>query len=226
MRNLDANSERDGGGPWIVAIGACGDEGLHNIRALLHAFGPDFPAIVMVVLHRAFERPSLLHEVLRAAARRPVYVADDQERLEVGHCYIGEPASHLTLLEHSVGRSRQAPSRPDGRLSSSDRWRPTRAGAASASCSPARRTQALPKKRARSARRTKTGRWRRSVPRGTATHRRSAPTSLQAVRGRISAQACWRICSAMAVCASSACLASSTHAFMSCATSFMPSWPA
>lgn len=93
----------DGGRPWIVAIGASGDEGLQNIRALLQAFGPDFPAIVMVVLHRAFERPSLLREVLRAATRMPVYVADDQERLEAGHCYIGEPASHLTLLAHSVG---------------------------------------------------------------------------------------------------------------------------
>ena len=96
-------TSRDPKPEWIVAIGASGDEGLINIKSLLQALGPNLRAIVMVVLHRSYERPSALGEVLRAASPMPVFVASDMERMEVGSCYIGKPAAHLTLLGRSTG---------------------------------------------------------------------------------------------------------------------------
>ena len=89
--------------PYIVAIGASGDEGLRNIKALLTALGSAPAAIVMVVLHRLFDRPSQLRAVLQTATAMPVIVAADGEKLEVGCCYIGEPAAHLTLMASSYG---------------------------------------------------------------------------------------------------------------------------
>ena len=97
------SGSEDAGSAWIVAIGASGDEGLRNIKSLLQAIGPDLKAVVMVVLHRPYERPSFLRQVLAAATAMPVFVASDMERLEVGSCYIGEPAAHLTLLERRLG---------------------------------------------------------------------------------------------------------------------------
>lgn len=88
---------------WTIAIGASGSDGLRDIRDLLQELGPALPAVVMVVLHRGFDRPSHLRQVLATASAMPVLIADDQERLEAGRCYIGEPAAHLTLLAHGRG---------------------------------------------------------------------------------------------------------------------------
>ena len=57
----------------------------------------------MVVLHRLFDRPSRLRDVLQTATQMPVVVATDGEKLRVGTCYIGEPAAHLTLMASSYG---------------------------------------------------------------------------------------------------------------------------
>ncbi|RYB03335.1 chemotaxis protein CheB [Lichenibacterium ramalinae] len=89
--------------PWIVAVGASGDDGLRDIKALLRALGPDPDAVVMVVLHRLFDRPSHLRAVLQAGTDMAVIVAGSPEKLRPGCCYIGEPASHLTLLAASYG---------------------------------------------------------------------------------------------------------------------------
>ncbi len=87
--------------PWFIAVGASGSEGLNDIKALLVALGPLSNAIMMVVLHRPFDKPSYLREVLQTATRSPVLVAEQGLKLEVGCCYIGEPAAHLTLLAAS-----------------------------------------------------------------------------------------------------------------------------
>ncbi len=87
--------------PWIIAIGASGDEGLRDIRTLLGLLDPNDVAVVMVVLHRRFDGPSHLRQVLQAGTKMPVIVADDGEKLAPGCCYIGEPAAHLTLLARS-----------------------------------------------------------------------------------------------------------------------------
>lgn len=89
--------------PWIVAIGASGDDGLRDIKALLRALGASPNAIVMVVLHRLFDRQSHLRHVLQAGTDMAVIVAGSLEKLRPGCCYIGEPAAHLTLMAASYG---------------------------------------------------------------------------------------------------------------------------
>lgn len=76
---------------------------MRNIKDLLAALGPTPKAIVMVVLHRLFDRPSRLREVLQVASDMPVIVAADGQKLRSGCCYIGEPAAHLTLMAASYG---------------------------------------------------------------------------------------------------------------------------
>jgi two-component system, chemotaxis family, protein-glutamate methylesterase/glutaminase len=92
-----------GQGPWIVAIGASGAEGLDDIRALLGALPATLSAIVMVVLHRPWDRPTQLQAILARVSRLPIVIAAQGERFEVGTVYIGEPSEHLTLAAHSLG---------------------------------------------------------------------------------------------------------------------------
>jgi two-component system chemotaxis response regulator CheB len=90
-------------GSWIVAIGASGAEGLDDICALLSALPATLPAIVMVVLHRPWNRPTQLQAVLAQRSRLPIVIAAQGERFEAGTVYIGEPSEHLTLAAHSFG---------------------------------------------------------------------------------------------------------------------------
>ncbi len=92
-----------GQGPWIVAIGASGAEGLDDIRALLGALPATLPAIVMVVLHRPWDRPTRLQAILARVSRLPIVIAAQGERFEAGTVYIGEPSEHLTLVARSFG---------------------------------------------------------------------------------------------------------------------------
>jgi two-component system chemotaxis response regulator CheB len=86
---------------WIVAIGASGGEGLEDICLLLAALPKDLNAIVMVVLHRPWDKSSTLVDVLSKRSRIPVMIASQGDRLVPGMAYIGEPSVHLTLLERS-----------------------------------------------------------------------------------------------------------------------------
>ncbi|MGA7327883.1 MAG: chemotaxis protein CheB [Rhodomicrobium sp.] len=89
--------------PWVVAIGASGGEGLHDIREILAALPPTLPAIVLIVLHRPFHEPSELASVLAQSSKLPIVTAAQQERFQIGTAYIGEPAEHLTLAANSFG---------------------------------------------------------------------------------------------------------------------------
>lgn len=88
--------------PWTIAVGASGGEGLQDLQKLLHEW-PDLNAVVMIVLHRPWAAISHLREVLQRSSRMPVIIADEDERLLPGRVYIGEPASHLTLISRTVG---------------------------------------------------------------------------------------------------------------------------
>jgi two-component system chemotaxis response regulator CheB len=81
-----------------IAIGASGREGLEDIQELLAALSHPLRAIMLVVLHRPADRPSVLRQVLARATRIPVRIAAQGETLEEGAVYIGEPAQHLTML--------------------------------------------------------------------------------------------------------------------------------
>ncbi|RYF23801.1 MAG: chemotaxis protein CheB [Oxalobacteraceae bacterium] len=97
--------------PWFVAVGASGGEGLLDIRALLAALARPLQAVVLVVLHRPWDRPSHLRAILAQACPHPVLIADEGKRFEPGSVYIGEPAQHLTLATRSFGQIVDDPQR-------------------------------------------------------------------------------------------------------------------
>src|SRR5438067_1593663 len=82
--------------PDIIAIGASAG-GLTAISRLLAQLPADLPASVLVVLHRPHEQTSSLREILTRKTRLRVVLAREDEALEHGTCYIGEPRRHLTL---------------------------------------------------------------------------------------------------------------------------------
>jgi two-component system chemotaxis response regulator CheB len=54
-----------------------------------------------VVLHRPWARLSRLRDILARASHLPVIIAEEGDRLQIGTCYIREPAEHLTLAARS-----------------------------------------------------------------------------------------------------------------------------
>jgi len=92
------------GCPWFVAIGASGGEGLEDIKTVLRALPSSLNAVVLIVLHRPWDKPSHLVEVLGRASKMPVCVAQEGERFTAGWAYVGEPADHLTLAASTFGQ--------------------------------------------------------------------------------------------------------------------------
>lgn len=86
---------------WIIAIGASGGKGLEDICVLLANVPSDLDAIILIVLHRPWDEPSHLAEVLSRRSQIPVQIAGQGERLVAGTAYIGEPSAHLTILERT-----------------------------------------------------------------------------------------------------------------------------
>jgi chemotaxis response regulator CheB len=97
--------------PWFIAIGASGPQGLTDIRELLHALPAGVNAVVMIVLHRPWDKVSHLQSILARASCIPVVIAGDGDRFEAGVAYIGEPAAHLTLVARSFGELVEDPQR-------------------------------------------------------------------------------------------------------------------
>jgi two-component system chemotaxis response regulator CheB len=97
--------------PWIVAVGASGADGLNDIRELLGALPSTLAAIIMVVLHRPWGRPSQLQATLGRTSGLPIVIAAQGERFEAGTVYIGGPAEHLTLAANSFGKLIDDPDR-------------------------------------------------------------------------------------------------------------------
>jgi two-component system chemotaxis response regulator CheB len=86
---------------FFVAVGASGRDGLRDIEALINAFPPRLPAVVLIVLHRPSDMISHLCGVLSRGCSMPVYIAEEGEQYHAGACYIGEPAAHLALAARS-----------------------------------------------------------------------------------------------------------------------------
>jgi len=89
--------------PWFVAIGASGGQGLNDIKDLLAVLPPNLDAVVMVVLHRPWESPSYLRNILDRATAMNVQIASQGDQLDVGTVYVGEPSDHLTLAARCLG---------------------------------------------------------------------------------------------------------------------------
>jgi two-component system chemotaxis response regulator CheB len=100
--------------PWIIAIGASGADGLSDIKELLGALPSTLAAIIMVVLHRPWDRPTQLQAVLGQVSRFPIVIAAQGECFETGTVYIGEPSEHLTLAANSFGKLVDDPDRHYG----------------------------------------------------------------------------------------------------------------
>src|ERR671938_1120049 len=101
---MPSSSDRAPAPPsWLVAIGASGRAGLHDLKALVAALAPATNAVVLIAVHQAVDWPGHLRAYLAGATAMPVHVAGEGERFERGHCYIGEPAAHLTLAARSFG---------------------------------------------------------------------------------------------------------------------------
>ena len=99
------------GQSWFVAIGASGGDGLDDIMAVLRELPPSLNAVVLIVLHRLWDKPSHLAAVLGRAAHMPVCVALDGGRFAPGTAYVGAPADHLTLAANSFGQLIDDPDR-------------------------------------------------------------------------------------------------------------------
>lgn len=97
--------------PWIIAIGASGSGGISDIQELLEDLPAGLRAVVLVVLHRSWEHPSYLRDVLGWRSHHRILVASDGERFEPGTVYIGEPSEHLRLAENSFGELLHDPER-------------------------------------------------------------------------------------------------------------------
>jgi two-component system, chemotaxis family, protein-glutamate methylesterase/glutaminase len=80
----------------IIAIGASAG-GVEAVSHLLGRFPRHLPAAVLVVVHRAPDRPSHLHQVLSRATHLRVRLAHEGDALEQGTCFVSGPERHLTL---------------------------------------------------------------------------------------------------------------------------------
>ncbi|MHB8286740.1 MAG: chemotaxis protein CheB [Caulobacteraceae bacterium] len=89
--------------PWFIAVGASGSNGLRDIQTLLANLICPLPAVVLVVLHRPWDKPSHLRSILARCSNLPVAIAAEGEKFEAGVIYIGEPEAHLTLAARSFG---------------------------------------------------------------------------------------------------------------------------
>jgi two-component system chemotaxis response regulator CheB len=80
----------------MVVVGVSG-MGLCDLSAFLAAVPADFAAPILAVLHRSPDYESGLREILAAQSAVPVVIADNDELLLPGICYIGRPTQHLMI---------------------------------------------------------------------------------------------------------------------------------
>lgn len=82
--------------PEAIAIGGSAGA-LDVLNLLLPALPAGFPASVIVVLHVAPGRPSLLVNIFAARCALPVIEASDKEPLRAGCIYFAPPSYHLLV---------------------------------------------------------------------------------------------------------------------------------
>jgi len=93
LRQLDKGPPQR---PDIVAIGASAG-GVEAVLSLLERFPANFPAAVLVVVHRPVETASRLYHILSRSIKLPILIAEEGQVLKKGLCLIGEPNRHLTV---------------------------------------------------------------------------------------------------------------------------------
>jgi two-component system, chemotaxis family, protein-glutamate methylesterase/glutaminase len=85
----------------LIVVGASAG-GVEALRQLVADLPPEVPAPVLIVLHMASVRTSVLDNILRRAGGLPVGVAVDGEPLERGRVYIAPPDFHMLVRGESI----------------------------------------------------------------------------------------------------------------------------
>jgi two-component system chemotaxis response regulator CheB len=83
----------------VVVLMAASAGGIRALSQIFHELPKDFPAPIVVVLHRSEKRESILARVLQRVTRLHVQEANAGEALEAGTIYIAKPDLHLTLTD-------------------------------------------------------------------------------------------------------------------------------
>jgi two-component system chemotaxis response regulator CheB len=89
----------------VVVIGASAG-GVDALIKTVAGLPPELPAAVLVVVHIAATRESVLPSILDRSGKVPVTAARDGERIERGHVYIAPPDVHMLLSEQHIRLSR------------------------------------------------------------------------------------------------------------------------
>jgi two-component system chemotaxis response regulator CheB len=80
----------------VVVVGASAG-GVEALQVLLSGLAPDFPGIMLIVLHLSPHSPSRLHEILARSTTLPVRAAKNGEVMASGHIYVATVDRHLVV---------------------------------------------------------------------------------------------------------------------------------
>jgi two-component system chemotaxis response regulator CheB len=89
----------------VIVVGASAG-GVEALRALAAGLPPEFPGVVLVVLHIPRDSPSALSAILTRSGPLPASMARDGEKLEPGRIYVAANDHHLLVLDGHVRLSR------------------------------------------------------------------------------------------------------------------------
>lgn len=82
----------------VIAVGASAG-GVEALRALVAGLPPNYPGVLLVVLHMPRTAPSALPAILRRQGSLPVETATDGEPVQPGRIYVAPSDHHLLLLD-------------------------------------------------------------------------------------------------------------------------------
>jgi len=85
----------------IIVVGASSG-GVEALERLIRGIPADFPASLLIVLHRPPDQRSILPQILQRAGVLPVTEAQDGERLRSQHIYVAPMDRHLVIEEGAM----------------------------------------------------------------------------------------------------------------------------
>jgi two-component system, chemotaxis family, protein-glutamate methylesterase/glutaminase len=92
---MDIRTDTMDGVPVVVLGASAG--GLAALSEVLAGLSADLPAAVLVIMHLAPERPSVLSAILARRTALEVGEGHDGELLTAGHVYVATPDQHMLL---------------------------------------------------------------------------------------------------------------------------------